>query len=75
VAGETVRAFVPPPLPPMPSIDILPLLERLGLAEPALRRLDGITMLLPRQELFIYMYGDMVTSVFAAQVAVSKFAW
>ena len=32
-------------------------------------------MLLPRQELFIYMYGDMVTSVFAAQVAVLKFAW
>ena len=56
VAGETVRAFVPPPLPPMPPIDVLALLDRLSLAERALGRLDGITMLLPRQELFLYMY-------------------
>ena len=56
VAGEVVRAFVPPPLPPEPSIDVLALLERLSLAERALGRLDGITMLLPRQELFLYMY-------------------
>ena len=56
VAGEMVRAFVPPSLPPEPLIDVLALLERLSLAERALGRLDGITMLLPRQELFLYMY-------------------
>lgn len=56
VAGEIVRAFVPPALPPEPPIDVLSLLERLSLAERALGRLDGITMLLPRQELFLYMY-------------------
>jgi Fic family protein len=56
VAGEVVRAFVPPPLPPAPPIDVLGLLNRLSLAERALGRLDGITMLLPRQELFLYMY-------------------
>ena len=56
VAGEMVRAFVPPPLPPAPPIDVLALLDRLSLAERALGRLDGITMLLPRQELFLYMY-------------------
>jgi Fic family protein len=56
VAGETVCAFVPPTLPPKPPIDVLSLLERLSLAERALGRLDGITMLLPRQELFLYMY-------------------
>jgi Fic family protein len=55
-ASETVRAFIPPPLPPEPAIDVLSLLERLSLAERALGRLDGITMLLPRQELFLYMY-------------------
>ena len=55
-ASETVRAFVPPPLPPEPPIDVLSLLERLSVAERALGRLDGITMLLPRQELFLYMY-------------------
>ncbi|MEN0073062.1 MAG: Fic family protein [Paracraurococcus sp.] len=56
VAGEFVRAFVPPPLPPVPPIEVLPLLNRLSVAERALGRLDGITMLLPRQELFLYMY-------------------
>lgn len=56
VAGEVARAFVPPPLPPDPPIDVLTLLDRLSLAERALGRLDGITMLLPRQELFLYMY-------------------
>jgi len=54
--GETVRSFVPPPLPPSPPIDILRLLDRLGAAERALGRLDGITVLLPSQELFLYMY-------------------
>jgi len=56
MAGEMVRAFVPPPLPPVPTVDILGLLDRLSLAERALGRLDGITMLLPRQDLFLYMY-------------------
>ena len=57
VAGsETVRAFVPPPLPPNPAVDLLPLLEKLSAAERALGRLDGITVLLPSHELFLYMY-------------------
>lgn len=56
VGGETVFAFVPPPLPPMPPVDVLPLLGKLSAAERALGRLDGITMLLPRHDLFLYMY-------------------
>lgn len=56
VGGELVRAFLPAPLPPSPPIDLLGLLEKLSAAERALGRLDGITMLLPRQELFLYMY-------------------
>lgn len=56
VGGERVRAFVPPPLPPDPGIDVLSLLSRLSAAERALGRLDGITVLLPQQELFLYMY-------------------
>ncbi|HEY8288699.1 MAG TPA: Fic family protein, partial [Acetobacteraceae bacterium] len=56
VGGETVRAFVPPALPPAPGIDILGLLPQLGAAERALGRLDGITVLLPRQEFFLFMY-------------------
>lgn len=54
--GETVRAFVPPPLPPNPQLNLLPLLEKLSAAERALGRLDGITVLLPSHELFLYMY-------------------
>ena len=54
--GENVRAFIPPALPPSPPIDLLPLLERLSAAERALGRLDGITVLLPSHELFLYMY-------------------
>ena len=56
VGGEIVRAFVPPPLPPVPAVNILSLLRKLSTAERALGRLDGITVLLPRQELFLYMY-------------------
>src|SRR5271163_2596279 len=54
--GEIVRAFVPPALPPTPPIDLLPMLEKLSAAERALGRLDGITVLLPSHELFLYMY-------------------
>ncbi len=57
VAGEMIRAFVPPPLPPEPPIDVLGFLDRLSVAERALGRLDGITIPLPRQELFLYMYA------------------
>ena len=56
VAGEVVRAFVPPPLPPEPPIDVLRLVERLSLAERALGRLDGVSTILPDQRLFLLMY-------------------
>lgn len=56
MGGEVVSAFVPPPLPPDPPLDVLPFLPRLSAAERALGRLDGITVMLPRQELFLYMY-------------------
>ena len=54
--GEAVRAFVPAPLPPVPPIDAGPLLRLLNDAQRALGRLDGVTLLLPSQELFLYMY-------------------
>ncbi|MCC6716764.1 MAG: Fic family protein [Acetobacteraceae bacterium] len=54
--GETVRAFIPPPLPPDPPIDMAPLLQRLSAADQALGRLDGIATLLPSHALFLYMY-------------------
>lgn len=43
VGGETVRAFVPPPLPPDPPLDLLPSMRKLERASQALGRLDGVT--------------------------------
>ena len=54
--GEAVRAYVPPPLPPDPPLELASLLERLSAADRALGRLDGISLLLPNKELFLYMY-------------------
>jgi Fic family protein len=55
--GETVRAFVPHPLPPAPPLDLSgdrqSLLERATLA---LGRLDSIALLLPDPQLFLYAY-------------------
>jgi Fic family protein len=56
VANERVRAFVPPPLPPNPPVQIEGLLSRLSAADRALGRLDGVTVLLPDKALFLYMY-------------------
>ncbi len=55
-ADERVRAFVPPPLPPDPNIDIARLVGRLSVAEREVGRLDGAAALLPNDELFLYMY-------------------
>jgi Fic family protein len=55
-AGETVRAFVLPPLPPDPSVDLSGLYQQLDRANQALGRLDGLTTLLPDTRLFLYLY-------------------
>jgi Fic family protein len=56
VGGERVRAFVPPPLPPDPPLDLLPLMGKLGDADRTVGRLDGVTALVPDTGLFLYMY-------------------
>ncbi len=54
---ETVNAYVPPPLPPVPALDLSPpLLGLLSHADRAIGRLDGISMMLPDKALFLYMY-------------------
>jgi Fic family protein len=54
---ETVQAFVPPPLPPVPGLEMSSvLLNKLSEADRAIGRLDGITMMLPDKSLFLYMY-------------------
>lgn len=54
---ETVSAYVPPPLPPVPYLAMSDdLLHRLSEADRAVGRLDGVAMLLPDKALFLYMY-------------------
>ena len=57
IAGETIRAFLPKPLPPDPPLELNDqrqrLLERATLA---LGRLDSVTLLLPDPHLFLYAY-------------------
>lgn len=54
--GETVRAFVPPVLPPNPPLQLDKLYGLLDEANRALGRLDGVTSILPGTPLFLYMY-------------------
>jgi Fic family protein len=55
-AGEDVRAFVPPSLPPHPPVELAPFLGLLDSANQALGRLDGLALVLPDPALFIYTY-------------------
>jgi len=57
VAGESVRAFVPAPLPPVPPLAFEGTLQRtLEEAVLAVGRLDGVSTLLPDKSLFLYSY-------------------
>lgn len=55
VAGEPVKAFVPPPLPPV-DLDLSGLHLHLDRANQALGRLDGLTVLLPDVRFLLYLY-------------------
>lgn len=56
VGDETVRAFVPPPLPPDPPLRLDGLYRKLDEANQALGCLSGMTVILPESSLFLYMY-------------------
>lgn len=56
VGGEKVRAFVPPPLPPVPALDVSRFLSLYDRARGAIGRLDGVTTILPAPPLFLFMY-------------------
>ena len=55
--GETVQAFVPAPLPPIPSIEWThSLRSKFDEALIVLGRLDSISLLLPDTSIFLFMY-------------------
>jgi Fic family protein len=53
---ESVRAYVPTPLPPDPPIVFLPLIRLWEEANQALGRLDALSALLPNVSLILYTY-------------------
>lgn len=56
MVGESVRAYVPRDLPPVPSIDMQSLSNFVSDAMLALGRLDGVRSVAPDTSLFLYMY-------------------
>lgn len=63
VAGETVRAFDPFPLPPSPPLNLSKLYHSLDRANQELGRLDGFATLLPlRHFLLMYMEKEALLS-------------
>lgn len=56
VGGESVRAFLPPPLPPVPELDLSGLHRVLEGANRGLGRLNGMTKLLPDIRFLLYLY-------------------
>ncbi len=56
IGGESVRAYVPPPLPPVPAVRLDGMQVLLEQANQALGRLDGLASVLPDLSLFIYAY-------------------
>jgi Fic family protein len=56
IGGETVGAYVPVPLPPIPAVKLGGLQIALELANQTVGRLDGIASVLPDPSLFLYMY-------------------
>jgi len=53
--GETVRAYVPVPLPSEPPVDLSGLIGLLDKANQALGRMDGIACVLPDKAFYLYM--------------------
>src|SRR5437016_10621162 len=56
IAGENYQAFLPPPLPPVPPLDLTSLQKLLVRAGEAVGRLDGASDVLPDGNLLLYYY-------------------
>ena len=56
LAGEAVKAYIPPPLPPAPPLELGRLLGLIDRANRAIGRLDGLTTVVPDTNLLLYAY-------------------
>ena len=55
-AGETVKAYIPPCLPPTPELNLQPLQALIEKASLMLGKLNAITSQVPNVNLFLYHY-------------------
>ena len=55
-AGESYQAFLPPPLPPQPPLNLVPLQGLLAKASQALGKLDAVADIMPDSNLLLYYY-------------------
>lgn len=56
VIGDQYKAFIPPFLPPSPSIDLNAVYPQLEKATQALAELNSVAKIIPNISLFVYMY-------------------
>ncbi len=56
VGEERVEAYLPPPLPPDPRVNVEMLTDKLAKAYLVIGRLDGLTAILPDIPIFLYTY-------------------
>ncbi len=56
VGEERVEAYLPPPLPPDPPVNMEMLAAKLEKAHLVMGRLDGMTAILPGIPIFLYTY-------------------
>ena len=56
VGEERVEAYLPPPLPPDPPVNMQMLADKLGKANLVMGRLDGMSAILPATPIFLYAY-------------------
>ena len=56
IAGETYEAYIPPPLRSLLPLEMAGLYPLLDQANIAIRRLDGMSTMLPDASLFLHMY-------------------
>jgi len=56
ISGESVRAYIPPSLPPVPELKLEGLHQHLDRANQGLGRLNGMTRLLPDIRFLLYLY-------------------
>lgn len=54
--GEVAKAYIPPPLPPKPLVNLTNMAARIDQANLAVGRLDGVASILPGTPIFLYIY-------------------